>query len=101
MMAEKEYNEILAEYDAIALPTTVVRAFEKEPEMGRVEALRREVSTIANTSIFNVTGHPAISVPCGAADGLPIGLMLVGNHLDETTLFTLAAAIENDRSAGY
>lgn len=99
MAAEQEYNQILSEYDAIALPTTVVRAFEKAPELGRVDALRREVSTIANTSIFNVTGHPAISVPCGSPDGLPIGLMLVGNHQDETTLFTLASAIENSHNA--
>ena len=94
MAAEQEYNEVLSEYDAIALPTTVVRAFEKAPEMSRVDALEREVATIANTSIFNVTGHPAITVPCGKPDGLPVGLMLVGNHLDETTLFTLATAIE-------
>ncbi|WP_235010834.1 amidase family protein [Halobellus limi] len=60
-----------------------------------MEALEREVATIANTCLFNVTGHPAMTVPCGKPEGLPVGLMLVGNHFDETTLFTLAAAIED------
>jgi len=63
--------------------------------MGRVESLRREVATIANTCMFNLTGHPAISVPCAKPDGLPVGMMLVGAHGDESTLFTLAAAFED------
>ncbi len=33
---------------------------------------------IPNTGPFDVTGHPATSVPCGVSDGLPIGMMLVG-----------------------
>jgi amidase len=41
-----------------------------------------------------VTGHPAFTVPCGRKNGLPIGLMLVGRHFEETTLIKLAAAIE-------
>ena len=40
---------------------------------------------IHNTGQFDVTGHPAISVPCGMEDDLPIGLQLVGRHLDEAT----------------
>jgi amidase len=95
MAAERDYDDVLADYDALLLPTTVVRAFEKAPEMGRVESLRREVATIANTCMFNLTGHPAISVPCAKPDGLPVGMMLVGAHGDESTLFTLAAAFED------
>ena len=47
-----------------------------------------------NTCPFNVTGHPAISVPCGMEDGRPIGLMLVGRHYDEATIYRAAAAFE-------
>jgi amidase len=48
----------------------------------------------ANTCPFDVSGHPAFTVPCGSKNGLPIGLMLVGRHFEETTLFRLASAIE-------
>jgi amidase len=48
----------------------------------------------ANTCPFDVSGHPAFTVPCGSAGGLPIGLMLVGRHFEETTLIQLASAIE-------
>lgn len=95
MAAQRDYDAALADYDALVLPTTVVRAFEKAPEADRVAALRREVVTIANTCAFNVTGHPALSIPCAKPDGLPVGAMLVGAHGDEATLFTLAAAFED------
>ena len=49
---------------------------------------------VANTAQFDVSGHPAISVPCGEANGLPVGCMLVGRHGEEATLYRLAAAIE-------
>ena len=48
----------------------------------------------ANTCSFDVSGHPAFTLPCGRKSGLPIGLMLVGRHFDETTLIKLASAIE-------
>ena len=48
----------------------------------------------ANTCSFDVSGHPAFTLPCGGKNGLPIGLMLVGRHFDETTLIKLASAIE-------
>ena len=42
---------------------------------------------IGNTAPFDVTGHPAMSVPCGMSDGLPVGLMLIGKHFDEATIY--------------
>ena len=46
-----------------------------------------------NTAQFDVTGHPALSVPCGTSSGLPIGAMLVGRHFEETTLYRLAQVV--------
>jgi hypothetical protein len=46
------------------------------------------------TAPFNVTGHPAISIPCGFVDGLPVGLMLVGNRFDDGAVLRVADAFE-------
>lgn len=94
LSARRAYDVCLDEYDALLLPTTAVRAFEKAPDLDRVASVNREVVTIANTCPFNLTGHPALTVPCAKPDGLPVGLMLVGSRLDESTLFALGAAFE-------
>jgi amidase len=49
---------------------------------------------LPNTCPFDVTGHPAITVPCGLVDGLPVGMMLVGKHYDEATIYRAAYAFE-------
>jgi amidase len=48
----------------------------------------------ANTWSFDVSGHPAFTVPCGRVNDLPVGLMMAGRHFEETTLIQLASAIE-------
>ena len=51
------------------------------------------------TMLFNMTGHPAISLPCGfGRDGLPIGLQLVGQYRKDTALLSLAAAFERSQN---
>ena len=47
-----------------------------------------------NICPFNYTGHPAISIPCGKSDGLPIGLQLVAPHFREDVLLQAAYAYE-------
>jgi len=54
----------------------------------------RALEMNANTAPFDVTGHPAISVPCALRDSLPVGMMLVGRHFDEATLYRAAHAFE-------
>ena len=52
------------------------------------------LNMVGNTAPFDVSGHPAMSVPCGTADGLPIGMMLVGRRYDEQTVLRAAGALE-------
>jgi len=89
------YDEALQRYDLLLLPTCVMKATPlPASDAGPEEITRRSWEPIRNTSPFNVTGHPAISIPCGMEDGRPIGLMLVGRHWDEATIYRAAAAFE-------
>jgi amidase len=89
------YDRALAAHDLLLLPTTPMKA---TPIPGKgaspQEITRRSWEATRNTCPINVTGHPAISVPCGMEDGRPIGLMLVGRAHDEATLYRAAEAFE-------
>ena len=65
------------------------------PDAPREEYLARALEMIANTAPFDVTGHPATSVPAGLVDGLPAGLMIVGRHFDDATCLRVAHAFEH------
>ena len=58
------------------------------------EVLSRALEMIANTCPFDVTGHPACSVPAGLNDGLPVGMMIVGKRFDDATVLRVAHAFE-------
>jgi amidase len=47
-----------------------------------------------NTAPFDVSGHPACSVPAGLADGLPVGMMIIGRRFDDATVLRVAHAFE-------
>ena len=49
---------------------------------------------VNNTCQGDVTGHPSISVPCGMADSLPIGMMITGRHFDDFQVIAASAAYE-------
>ena len=89
------YDTALAAHDLLLLPTTPMKAT-PIPKKGATpqEITRRSWEATGNTCPFNVTGHPAISLPCGMEDGRPIGMMLVGRAYDEATIYRAAAAFE-------
>jgi len=56
---------------------------------------RSRLSWVAFTYPFNLTGQPAATVPCGfTADGLPVGLQIVGARLQDVLVLRAAAAFE-------
>ena len=89
------YDDVLAEHDVIVMPTIPFRATEiPAADCSREEYVEVALNMLGNTAPFDVSGHPAISVPCGTADGLPIGLMIVGKRYDEATVLRVAEAFE-------
>jgi len=90
------YDAVLANHDLLVMPTLPIIATKlPEPSASKREIYDRALEMIGNTSPFDVTGHPAMSVPCGTVDGLPVGLMLIGRHLDEPTIYRAAQALES------
>jgi aspartyl-tRNA(Asn)/glutamyl-tRNA(Gln) amidotransferase subunit A len=88
---------VLSRVDALLLPTTPIVAPRIEEQEATVGGIRQDVCAWLTrcTRPFNLTGHPALSVPCGLSrGGLPIGLQLVGRMFDEATLLRLGAAYE-------
>ena len=89
------FDAVFASYDAIALPTTVVTAPLRDGE----DAVATAARLTALTSPFNLTGLPAISLPCGSSERLPVGLQLVGARWHEARLLRVARAYESARGA--
>jgi Asp-tRNA(Asn)/Glu-tRNA(Gln) amidotransferase A subunit family amidase len=79
----------LEEYDALLLSTTPTTA----PDFGEVTEDADLLRTIAHTSPFNLTGHPALSVPVEAG-GEPVGCQVVADWYDEATAVALGRAVE-------
>ena len=89
------YDQALAQFDVLVMPTLPVRATPLPgPGAPREEILARGLEMIGNTAPFDVTGHPACSVPAGLADGLPVGMMIIGPHFDDATVLRVAHAFE-------
>jgi amidase len=89
------YDAVLQEVDLLLLPTTPMKATPlPAPDAPWSEILAAAFGPVANTQPFNHTHHPAMSVPCGTSEGLPVGMMLVGRAFEEATLYRAAHAFE-------
>ena len=89
------YDVALADFDLLAMPTTPAKAGELPPPGAPRElVVEHAMNMISNTSPFDITHHPAMAVPCGMCDGLPVSMMLIGRHWDEPTIYRAAHAFE-------
>jgi amidase len=89
------YDSALASVDVLVMPTTTIKAARLPPsDISIVDYFARSSEMGQNVAQFDVTGHPATSVPCGMADGRPVGMMLIGRHWEDATVLRVAHAFE-------
>jgi len=91
----KAYDDVLAKYDVLLMPTLPMTATKLPDDKAPIaEILERGFEMLPNTSPFDCTHHPAMSIPCGMVDGLPVGAMLIGKLYDESMVYRAASAFE-------
>lgn len=88
------YDAALDEVDVLAMPTVPTLPFKYDPDQDWVSRISQGAVVSNNCAPFNASGHPAISIPCGKVDGLPVGLMLVSKHFDDGLLIRTADALQ-------
>jgi aspartyl-tRNA(Asn)/glutamyl-tRNA(Gln) amidotransferase subunit A len=90
-LIRRDFEKVFADYDVIVGPTAPTTAF----KLG--EQLDDPLTMYANdilTIPVNLAGIPAISVPCGFSDNLPVGLQIIAKPFAEETIYTVAHAFE-------
>ena len=89
------YLDALREVDLLLMPTLPMKAQPiPPPDCSIALYVRRAFEMVGNTAPFNASGLPAMSIPCGLSEGLPIGMMLVGPRHGEMTIYQAAHAFE-------
>ena len=93
-LIRNDYDRVLGQADVLAMPTAPTPPFKLgERVQDPLQMYLSDVFTVG----ANLTGRPAISMPCGLTDsGLPIGFQLVGRPFDEAALLRIADAYERD-----
>jgi amidase len=90
-------ERFFSEWDALLCPVAMTTAFTHRPTDTPIEVDGEEVNywrVIGHCAPFNFTGHPSVVIPVGSdADGLPIGVQLVGKRWEENHLLQVAALI--------
>jgi aspartyl-tRNA(Asn)/glutamyl-tRNA(Gln) amidotransferase subunit A len=89
----RDYEAAFQRFDALVAPTSPTTAFQLgEKTEDPLAMYLSDVFTIPS----DLSGTPAISIPCGLADGLPVGFQVMGRLLDEAMVFRVAHALEQD-----
>lgn len=94
----QEVDLALADCEGLLLPSLPIPAHKIGVSSVRIGAAEEPIRnlTLRLTQLFNITGHPAITIPCGATpEGLPIGAQLVGRRGSTPALLDLGRALES------
>lgn len=91
-LIKRDFDDAFAKYDLIVGPTAPTPAFKLGEQVG--DPLTMYLNDICTIPV-SLAGVPAISVPCGTADGLPVGLQIIGKPFDESTVLRAAHAFES------
>ena len=92
-LIKQDFDRAFEKYDLILTPTTPTTAFKfGEKADNPMQMYLSDIYTIS----VNLAGVPGISIPCGYADGMPVGLQLIGKPFGEGTLFRAAYAFEQN-----
>lgn len=91
-LIRQDFEKVFADYDIIIGPTTPTPAFKTNEQKDILTLYMNDILTIP----VNLAGLPAISVPCGLVDGLPVGLQIIGKPFDEATVLRVAHAYEQE-----
>jgi aspartyl-tRNA(Asn)/glutamyl-tRNA(Gln) amidotransferase subunit A len=94
-LIKDDFDKIFQRVDCLISPTSPSVAFGLGEKFD--DPLTMYLADIFTVSA-NIAGLPAISIPCGEVDKLPVGLQLMGKHFDEETLFRVAYQSEEDKN---
>jgi len=92
-LIKRDYDQVFKKFDAVLGPTTPTTAFKLgEKSEDPLSMYLADIYTIS----ANLAGLPAISIPCGNVDGLPVGLQITGKMFDEGDILNIAYAYEQN-----
>jgi aspartyl-tRNA(Asn)/glutamyl-tRNA(Gln) amidotransferase subunit A len=90
-LVRRDYEQAFESVDVVAMPTSPIPPFRLGEKTD--DPLQMYLADIFTVSV-NLAGLPGISIPCGFADGLPIGFQLIGRMFDEPTILRVADSFE-------
>lgn len=91
-LVKQDFEKALSKYDVLVSPTTPTTAYKIGEKSDPLALYMGDVYTIP----INLAGLPAISVPAGFIDGIPVGMQLIGRHFDEGLLYRIAYTYEQN-----
>ena len=90
-LLRRDYEQAFRSVDVVAMPTSPIPPFRLGEKTA--DPLQMYLADVFTVSV-NLAGLPGVNVPCGFADGLPIGFQMIGRMFDEATILRVADAFE-------
>jgi amidase len=95
----KAYDDVLRDADVLVMPTVCMTAPKSNVPDSYLDAVTQNLTVMfrnfsLNTMAFDYTGHPALALPVGKVDGLPVSAQLVGRFFDDALLMRVAYAFQ-------